>query len=216
MRSQGSWSGAATCKKSQTLCWWRRCSRTSRLRRIACRPTRCPRKNLHELGAETVARGHGRALGGPPLGRAGYAGGWSVDSSRAKRAGTTPTLLKAALAYARRGVPVFPCEPGGKRPLTYNGFWDSSADPRRVAAWWDRWPDANLGVPTGERSGLLVLDIDRGGAAPRASPRWNGRTARSPKRRRPAPAAGVCTSTSGTQQQRRCATARGNSDRDWT
>ena len=72
----------------------------------------------------------------------------------------TPTLLKAALAYARRGVPVFPCEPGGKRPLTYNGFWDASADPRRVEIWWGRWPDANLGVPTGERTGLLVLDID--------------------------------------------------------
>ena len=117
-------------------------------------------------GAGTFARGQGRALGGPPLGRAGYAGGWSVDSSRAKRSGTTPTLLKAALAYARRGVPVLPCEPGGKRPLTYNGFWDASADPRHVAAWWDRWPDANLGVPTGERSGLLVLDIDPGAGGP--------------------------------------------------
>ena len=55
---------------------------------------------------------------------------------------------------------MFPCELGGKRPLTYNGFWDASADPRRVGAWWQRWPGANLGVPTGERTGLLVLDID--------------------------------------------------------
>ena len=57
-------------------------------------------------------------------------------------------------------MPVFPCEPGGKRPLTYNGFWDASLDAERVEAWWDRWPHANLGVPTGERSGLLVLDVD--------------------------------------------------------
>ena len=63
-------------------------------------------------------------------------------------------------------MPVFPCEPGGKRPLTYNGFWDASADPRRVAAWWRRWPGANLGVPTGERSGLLVLDVDPGAGGP--------------------------------------------------
>ena len=34
-------------------------------------------------------------------------------------------LLKAALSYARRSIPVFPCEPGVKRPLTYNGFWDA-------------------------------------------------------------------------------------------
>jgi hypothetical protein len=57
-------------------------------------------------------------------------------------------------------VPVFPCEPGGKRPLTHNGFWDASVDLRRVEAWWGRWSGANLGIPTGERSGLLVLDID--------------------------------------------------------
>jgi hypothetical protein len=69
-------------------------------------------------------------------------------------------LLRAALAYARRGIPVFPCEPGGKAPLTYSGFWDATTDPRRIEAWWSRWPGANVGVPTGERSGLLVLDVD--------------------------------------------------------
>ena len=63
-------------------------------------------------------------------------------------------------------MPVFPCEPGGKRPLTYNGFWDASADPRRVGSWWRRWPEANLGVPTGERSGLLVLDVDPASGGP--------------------------------------------------
>ena len=69
-------------------------------------------------------------------------------------------LLKAALSYARRGILVFPCEPGGKRPLTYNGFWEATTDMRRIKAWWARWPAANVGVPTGERSGLLVLDVD--------------------------------------------------------
>jgi Bifunctional DNA primase/polymerase, N-terminal len=71
-----------------------------------------------------------------------------------------PLLFKAALSYAKRGIPVFPCESGGKRPLTYNGFWEATTNVRRVKAWWDRWPAANMGVPTGERSGLLVLDVD--------------------------------------------------------
>ncbi len=69
-------------------------------------------------------------------------------------------MLRAALAYARRGVPVFPCEPGGKRPLTTSGFWDASTDPARIEGWWRERPDANVGVPTGRRSGLLVLDVD--------------------------------------------------------
>jgi hypothetical protein len=81
-----------------------------------------------------------------------------------KRHGSAPMLLGAALAYAKRGAPVFPCEPGGKRPLTYNGFWDATTETRRIMAWWSRWPAANVGVPTGRRSGLLVLDVDpRGG-----------------------------------------------------
>ncbi len=77
---------------------------------------------------------------------------------------SAPMLLGAALAYAKRGAPVFPCEPGGKRPLTYNGFWDATTETLRIRAWWSRWPSANVGVPTGQRSGLLVLDVDaRGG-----------------------------------------------------
>ena len=81
--------------------------------------------------------------------------------------GTPPALVaRAALGYSRRGIPVFPCEPGGKRPLTYNGFWDATTDAPRLSAWWRRWPDANVGVPTGEQSGLLVLDVDPGAGGP--------------------------------------------------
>ena len=77
-----------------------------------------------------------------------------------KRQGSISTLRGAALAYARRRVPVFPCEPGGKRPLTPNGFWDATTQRRRIEAWWGRWPAANVGIPSGRRSGLLVLDAD--------------------------------------------------------
>ena len=69
-------------------------------------------------------------------------------------------LLKAALTYARRGVPVFPCEPRAKRPLTRNGYWDATTDSRVIERWWKRWPSANVGMPTGKKSGIVVLDVD--------------------------------------------------------
>ena len=74
--------------------------------------------------------------------------------------GSAPLLLRAALAYARRGLPVFPCEPGAKRPLTRNGHWDATTDPRSIRRWWRRWPKANVAVPTGKESGVVVLDVD--------------------------------------------------------
>jgi Bifunctional DNA primase/polymerase, N-terminal/Primase C terminal 1 (PriCT-1) len=68
--------------------------------------------------------------------------------------------LKAALAWARRGKPVFPCKPGGKDPLTKRGHIDATTDPRKIHMWWKRWPNANIAMPTGERSGVLVVDVD--------------------------------------------------------
>jgi DNA-binding transcriptional ArsR family regulator len=68
--------------------------------------------------------------------------------------------LSAALDYADQGMPVFPCVPEGKAPLTQRGHLDASTDPDQLRAWWRRWPEANIGVPTGERSGILALDVD--------------------------------------------------------
>jgi hypothetical protein len=69
--------------------------------------------------------------------------------------------LRAALAYAKRGRPVFPCKAGGKEPLTKRGHLDATTDPRRIHMWWKRWPHANIGIPTGRRSGIFALDVDQ-------------------------------------------------------
>jgi hypothetical protein len=75
-------------------------------------------------------------------------------------AGYSRELLRGALIYAGRGVPVFPCKAGGKRPLTADGFLEATTDRASIRRWWGRWPNANVAIPTGERSGLLVLDVD--------------------------------------------------------
>jgi DNA-binding transcriptional ArsR family regulator len=65
------------------------------------------------------------------------------------------------LWYAEKSIPVFPCKPRGKEPLTAHGFHDASTDPDRIRAWWSRWPDANIAMPTGKRSGLVGADGKR-------------------------------------------------------
>ena len=74
------------------------------------------------------------------------------------------TPLEAALRYAARGWPVLPCQwqgEGRKRPLTNHGLKDATADMAILTAFWTRWPEALIGVPTGEAIGYVVLDIDR-------------------------------------------------------
>jgi hypothetical protein len=71
-----------------------------------------------------------------------------------------PGLGTAAERLGASGIPVFPCVPGGKRPLTAHGFQDASADPDVINFWWRRQPDANIGVPTGTAGGIDVVDVD--------------------------------------------------------
>ncbi len=69
-------------------------------------------------------------------------------------------LPDAAHVLARSGVPVFPCVPGEKAPIVASGFQRATTDLRRVQGWWRWQPDANIGIPTGSASGLVVIDVD--------------------------------------------------------
>lgn len=69
-------------------------------------------------------------------------------------------LLTAAIEYAAHGWPVFPCRPKTKVPFTPRGFLDATTDPEAIKFWWQRWPDANIGLCTGPISGLAAIDID--------------------------------------------------------
>jgi hypothetical protein len=83
------------------------------------------------------------------------------------------TLLEAALQYALRGWPVFPlhnmhqgqctcgqpCKSRAKHPRTRTGFKDASTDDQVIRGWWSKWPEANIGIATGDRS-FVVVDLD--------------------------------------------------------
>ena len=55
---------------------------------------------------------------------------------------------------------IFPVQPKGKLPLTEHGFKDASRDPEVQRQWWERKPNANIGIPTGTVNDLVVIDID--------------------------------------------------------
>src|SRR4051794_11488544 len=85
-------------------------------------------------------------------------------------------LLIAALAYAERlQFPVIPlhsiingkctcnkpnCQSPGKHPRVNN--WQDVTTKNRgtIIKWWKKWPLSNIGLPTGEKSGFFVLDVD--------------------------------------------------------
>lgn len=68
-------------------------------------------------------------------------------------------LIAAALDLARQGFPTFSCG-SDKRPVVAGGFKAATADPDEVRRLISRRGAALIGVPTGERSGLAVLDLD--------------------------------------------------------
>jgi Bifunctional DNA primase/polymerase, N-terminal/Primase C terminal 1 (PriCT-1) len=72
----------------------------------------------------------------------------------------SPTF-DAAERYRARGWSVLPVRPREKRPLVkWEALQTQAPTQDQVAGWFRHWPDANVGIVTGEVSNLIVLDID--------------------------------------------------------
>ncbi|PLX39776.1 MAG: hypothetical protein C0608_11405 [Deltaproteobacteria bacterium] len=71
------------------------------------------------------------------------------------------TNLGSALAYAQQGYPVIPVETRDKVPSIPDRPNRASTDIAFVVEGWRLWPDANIGLLTGDKSGLVVIDLDK-------------------------------------------------------
>lgn len=68
-------------------------------------------------------------------------------------------LREAAKYYASKGMKVFPCMAGTKKPATQNGFKDATTDIAQIEKWWEFLP-YNIAVAMGPESGYFVIDVD--------------------------------------------------------
>jgi len=74
---------------------------------------------------------------------------------------TKNRFLKSALTYAIWfQILVFPLKPRSKIPLTAHGHIDATKDPTTIKGYWDNAPNANVAGRAGEKSGIVILDMD--------------------------------------------------------
>lgn len=80
---------------------------------------------------------------------------------------------EVAYEYAKQGAPVFPCDPNSKKPYLRakkdslgqkipksGGLYQATTNLQTIDDWWDKYPDAMIGIPTGSASGYVAIDID--------------------------------------------------------
>ncbi len=83
------------------------------------------------------------------------------DGLGARNASMASTAREAALGYLERGWSVIPIRAHAKRPMiAWQDYQRRRATADDVHAWFARWPSANVGIVTGDVSGLVVLDVD--------------------------------------------------------
>lgn len=71
------------------------------------------------------------------------------------------SLHEAAVVYADNGYKVFPLVVNGKEPLPKSrGFKDATDNLSVNNGIWGNRPDLNIGLPTGQVTGVFVVDID--------------------------------------------------------
>jgi hypothetical protein len=69
------------------------------------------------------------------------------------------TLRDDAIALGGKGLRIFPCRERGKEPAIADNLRRATTDVNLIAGWWQA-TNYNIGIATGEGSGIWVLDVD--------------------------------------------------------
>ena len=82
-------------------------------------------------------------------------------------------MVDAAVVYGEHGFPILPLDPvtkvpiprcdkdeNGKKIPRTGGVYKATTDEAQIRKWWRRDPNALIGMPMGERTGVWALDVD--------------------------------------------------------
>jgi hypothetical protein len=74
------------------------------------------------------------------------------------------TPIAAAISLAAQGIRSFPAPPNTKKSFKSEKFsgavWGMTKDPKEIRRDYARWPDAQIGLPTGAVNGIFVVEAD--------------------------------------------------------
>jgi hypothetical protein len=69
-------------------------------------------------------------------------------------------LFESALQYCKQGFSIIPVGKNKKPLVQWQRYQKEQASEDQMKQWWKKWPTANIGIVTGDISGLAVIDID--------------------------------------------------------
>jgi hypothetical protein len=104
---------------------------------------------------------------------------------------TNRSALKSRDLVRYERLPGVPAVAANKATLTEHGFKDASTDPKQITMWWTQYPNANIAIPTGSQSRMLVLDLRLRSHRKRAEPGAVERAGGDWRRQQIVPGAGV-------------------------
>jgi hypothetical protein len=85
-----------------------------------------------------------------------------IQSNDSQQVTEVGLFLSHALEYGRLGFRVFPLKPGAEEPLIPDWREKATWDEAQIRKWWTRWPNANIGIATGQARDayFVVLEYD--------------------------------------------------------
>lgn len=84
----------------------------------------------------------------------------AVSSQNINKILETCNFFDIAMFYAEHNIKTFTVKRQGKSPLCQNGFKSATMDRVVLQEWNKKFPDCNIGIPTGTINNIFVVDID--------------------------------------------------------